>query len=118
MVPQFVWYRKLPPPNLLPPDTSQAGLHGVLGRKSMYEMFLVKMYLGRQPAYFKFILCGNCVTGMLYAAQGQQLQGKTKQDTIVFKTARNVLQLSRIMQTKDYKAEGKRFLKHDKARLS
>jgi hypothetical protein len=53
---------------------------------------------------------------MLYAAQGHQLQGETKQDTIVFKTASNVPQLRRIMQTKEYKAEGKRFSnihKHD-----
>ncbi len=41
--PQPVRYHKLPPPSRLRPATSQARLHGVLGRKSMY----VGQWIGR-----------------------------------------------------------------------
>jgi hypothetical protein len=36
-VSQSVQYHKLPPPSVLRPATSQARLHGVLGRKSVYD---------------------------------------------------------------------------------
>ncbi len=49
-VPQSVWYKKLPHPSVKRPATSQARLHGVLGRKSMY---VGQWYFRSPPITFK-----------------------------------------------------------------
>jgi hypothetical protein len=49
MVPQSVRYHKMPPPRVLS-VCYQARLHGVLGRTSIYETFLLQSYSTSPPA--------------------------------------------------------------------
>jgi hypothetical protein len=54
MVPQSVQYHKLPSPRVLRPATSQARLHGVLGRRSMYGTFLKSSTTEYSVLYYLF----------------------------------------------------------------